>query len=333
MSVKKTQYHSRIPDIQTFKTEVRKYCVSDTRKAIVQIFTSVIPYLALWYLMVLSLQTHSLVTIALACVAAGFMIRIFIIQHDCGHGSFFSSRKANALVGTICGIITLTPYRRWKKSHNRHHVTSSDLSRRGEGDVWTLTVNEYRELPLMKRFWYRVYRSPLVMFVFGGPYVTLIRNRFPFFDKDVMFTNSAVVIVLTVVAFLIGWKAMLFIQLSILIIATNAGVWLFYVQHQFVDTYWETHDEWDYIRAATDGSSFYKLPRVFQWFSGNIGFHHLHHLNPRIPNYLLPQAHYSLPFMEFIPVMTFLTSLDMINKTLWDEKNKKLVSFRQAGSL
>jgi omega-6 fatty acid desaturase (delta-12 desaturase) len=261
------------------------------------------------------------------------MIRIFIIQHDCGHGSFFPSRKANNFVGAICGVITFTPYKRWRKSHNIHHNTSSDLDYRGEGDLWTLTVDEYRQKSLLGRIGYRLYRNPLVMFVFGGPYVTLIRNRFPLFDKGVMLTNLAIAGLLTAVSFVVGWKTVLMVQLPIMIIATNIGVWLFYVQHQFADTYWEKHENWEFILSATDGASFYKLPRIFQWFSGNIGFHHLHHLNPRIPNYLLPEAHYSLPYMESIPVMTFWSSLKTMNKTLWDPRVQKLVSFKQAKSL
>ena len=316
--------------MKEFNAQVKKYAVSDTRKAVTQICTSFIPYVALWCLMVWSLQTHYWVTIALSFLAAGFMVRIFIIQHDCGHGSFFSSRKANHLVGSIFGVLTLTPYTYWKKSHSRHHATSSDLDYRGEGDIWTLTVDEYRQRSLWGRIGYRLYRSPFVMFVVGGPFVTLIRNRFPWREKSVMLTNLALVVLGVVAWFIIGWKSLLMIQLPILIIAANIGVWLFYVQHQFADTYWAEHDKWEFILSGTEGASYYKLPRIFQWFSGNIGFHHLHHLRSRIPFYHLPKAHKTLPHMESIPVMTLLASLKTMNKVLWDPVSNRLVSFRQA---
>ena len=315
-----------------------KYRVSDTGKAVWQICTSIIPFLAMWCLMVLSLKVHYALTLVLCVPTVGFMVRAFIIQHDCGHGSFLKSKFWNDAIGFICGVLTLTPYHHWRKSHAIHHATASDLQRRGTGDIWTMTVAEYRSRSRWGRFIYRVYRNPLQLFVFGPPIMFIFLQRFPSkdlwrWDKErasILWTNVSLVALSAAACYVIGWKAFLMVQLPITFLAANVGTWLFYVQHQFEDTYWSQGEEWDFYQAAMQGTSFYKLPRVLQWFTGNIGFHHIHHLSPAIPNYHLPRAHYDNPSLQKVPVLTLRASLKTAFLALWDEQLNKLVSFRGA---
>ncbi len=240
-------------------------------------------------------SANALVSSLLAILAGGFLVRIFIIFHDCGHGSFFQSRRANDILGFVTGVLTFTPYYHWRWQHALHHASSGDLDRRGMGDVWTLTLREYLEASRWKRFAYRVARNPLVLFTLG-PLFLLMVHRFcsPNAGRrernSVHLTNLALLAVAIGLSLLFGVKAYLLLQLGVLLAAGIAGVWLFYVQHQFEGVYWERSQEWDYATAALQGSSFYKLPKVLQWFSGNIGFHHIHHLSPRIPNYHLEKC-------------------------------------------
>ncbi|MCG8604943.1 fatty acid desaturase, partial [bacterium] len=267
-------------------------------RGIWQALNSIGPYLVTWFLMYLSLDISYWLTLALAIPAAGFLIRSFIIQHDCGHGSFFKSPKANNALGSFIGLLTFIPYLYWRHDHAIHHATAGDLDRRTVGDIWTLTVKEYLELSFWKRMAYRLYRNPLIMFGIGSIYIFLIDYRFPRRGsawrerKSVTLTNLAIIGLIVILIFTIGWKAYLMVQFPITMVASSAGVWLFYVQHQYEDVYWERHDSWDYEAVALQGSSFYKLPKVLQWFTGNIGFHHVHHLLPRIPNYSLERCHY-----------------------------------------
>jgi len=267
-------------------------------------------------------------------LAGGFLVRVFIISHDCGHRSFFGSAKANDLLGFITGVLTVTPYYHWRWEHAIHHATSGDLDRRGTGDVWTLTVQEYLEASRWKRFAYRLARNPVILFGVAPLFLFLIKHRFPAAQAgrrerhSVAWTNLALVGVAAGMSWVFGLKAYLLLQLAVIMVAGSAGVWLFYVQHQFDGVYWERSEAWDYSTAALKGSSFYKLPKVLQWFSGNIGFHHIHHLSPRIPNYHLEKCHRAEPLFHAVKPVTLLGSLKSFTFRLWDERRQKLVGYR-----
>jgi omega-6 fatty acid desaturase (delta-12 desaturase) len=312
---------------------VRGYQNPDLKRSFWQIANSLIPYLILWLLMVLSLRVSYWLTLALAIPAAGFMVRVFIIFHDCGHGSFFKSQRLNDAFGILTGIITFTPYYNWRHNHAVHHATTGDLDRRGTGDVYTMTVKEYVAASPLKRLSYRVTRNPLVMFTVGSLLIFSILNRFSFGAAgrrerhSVYWTNLALLIIVLLASFTIGLKAYLLVQIPILAIGTSVGVWLFYVQHQFEGVYWARHDQWDFYSAGYKGSSFYRLPKVLQWFTGNIGFHHIHHLNPRIPNYFLQRCHEENSIFREIKPLTILSSLKSLKFRLWDEDRSMLVGF------
>ncbi|MGH9796578.1 MAG: fatty acid desaturase [Candidatus Polarisedimenticolia bacterium] len=309
------------------------------RKSIWQVINTLVPYVALTGLMIWTLHLSYWLTLALAVAAAGFMVRIFIIFHDCGHGSFFRSQRANDVLGFVTGVLTFTPYHQWRYKHALHHATSGDLDRRGIGDIWTLTVQEYVEAPRLKRFAYRVFRNPLVLFVVVPLYLFLIHQRFPSRGlgrrerMSVHWTNGALLLIAVVMSLTIGLKAYLSIQLPVMAITGMVGLWLFYVQHQFDGVYWQRRTEWGFAEAALEGSSFYKLPRILQWFSGNIGFHHVHHLSPRIPNYNLESCHRADPLFGRVKPITLLSSLRSFTYRLWDEQRGKLVSYRRLREL
>ncbi len=313
---------------------IAKYQTPQLRRSIWQIVNSFVPYLILWYLMQLSLGISYWLTLGLSILAAGFLVRIFIIFHDCGHGCFFKSRKANDIWGYISGILTLTPYHQWRHDHAVHHATSSDLDRRGVGDIWTLTVAEYLKSPRLTKIFYRVYRNPLVLFGIGGVYLILIRQRFPSRAAasrergSVLWTNLALASLMVLMSFTVGFVNTVLIYFPILLISSAAGIWLFYVQHQFEGAYWEQRENWDYVAAALQGSSFYNLPRVLQWFSGNIGFHHIHHLSPRIPNYHLERCHENSTLFSQVKRVTLFSSLKSFAFRLWDEEGQRLVGYR-----
>jgi acyl-lipid omega-6 desaturase (Delta-12 desaturase) len=312
---------------------VKEYQVPHNWRSVWQIANSVIPYVAMWYLMYRSLSVSYWLTLLLAPLAAGFMTRIFIIFHDCGHGAFFKSSKANHFVGTICGILTHTPYFQWTREHAIHHATSGDLSRRGVGDVTTLTVKEYLALSKRERLKYRLYRNPLVMLGVGPHYIFLFLQRFTGKHSgrrernNVYVTNLGLLAMYSSLWWAMGLKSLLMILAPIIIIAGAAGVWLFYVQHQYEETYWRNRGEWDYATSALLGSSYYKLPRVLQWFSGNIGFHHIHHLSPKIPNYKLQRCHEENPLFQESPVLGIWASLKTASMKLWDEERQRMVGF------
>lgn len=317
-----------------WKEIVANYQEPALRRALWQVLNTVVPYLALWYLMYRSLAVSYWLTGALAVLAAGFLVRVFIIFHDCGHGSFFKSRKANDVLGFVTGVLSFTPYHHWRGEHALHHASAGDLDRRGTGDVWTLTVQEYLAASRWKRFAYRLARNPVILFVLAPLFLFLVRQRFPSPKAprrerhSVYWTNLALLAVATGLTFLFGLKTYLVLQLTVLAVAGTAGVWLFYVQHQFEGVYWERRQEWDYCTAALQGSSFYKLPKVLQWFSGNIGFHHIHHLSPRIPNYNLEQCHQAEPLFQTVKPVTLFASFKSLTFRLWDEQRRKLVGFR-----
>jgi len=322
------------PNAADWKKIVARYQEPSAPRAVWQIVNTLVPYALLWYLMYLSLAVSWWITVPLAILAGAFLVRVFIIFHDCGHGSFFKSRLANDVWGFLCGILTFTPYYHWRWEHSLHHATSGDLDRRGTGDVWTLTVQEYLESSRGRRFAYRLARNPIVLFVLAPFFLFLIRHRFPVAKASrrerysVYWMNLAILGMAAGMTAIFGLKAYLLIQLTTMMVAGSAGVWLFYVQHQFEGVYWERRDEWDYAAAALQGSSFYKLPRVLQWFSGNIGFHHIHHLSPRIPNYNLEKCHNADPLFQQVKAITLFSSFKSFAFRLWDEKRRQLVGYR-----
>jgi len=304
-------------------------------RSTLEIFISVVPLVALWILMWLALDLGYGVYLVLAIPAAGFLVRLFMIQHDCGHGAFFRHRVANDWVGRVIGVLTLTPYDFWKRTHAVHHATSGNLDRRGIGDIDTLTVREYLALSRWGRFRYRLYRNPAVMFGLGPAYLFLVQHRLPVGLMQgswqpwlsTMATNAAIAGAAAILIWLIGIGPFLLIHLPITLLAASAGVWLFYVQHQFESTFWASNDSWTVQEAALHGSSFYDLPGVLHWFTANIGVHHVHHLCSRIPFYRLPQALQANPELANIGRLTLWQSLSCVRLALWDEAGQRLISF------
>src|SRR5438309_10566102 len=325
---------ARRPDNAAWKEIVARYQKPSVGRGVWQIVNTLVPYAALWCLMYVCLSVSYWLVVPLAVLAAGFLVRLFIIHHDCGHGSFFKSRRANDVLGFITGVLTFTPYHHWRWEHALHHATSGDLDRRGTGDIWTLTVQEYLEASRWKRFAYRLARNPAVLFVVAPLFLFVIQQRFAFPRGgarerfSVHLTNVALLAMAAALCWIFGWKAYLLLQLTIMMVAGSAGVWLFYVQHQFEGVYWQRREQWDYAQAALQGSSFYNLPRLLQWFSGNIGFHHIHHLSPRIPNYHLEKCHKAEPLLKTVKPVTLSTSMKSFAFRLWDEQRHKLVGFR-----
>jgi omega-6 fatty acid desaturase (delta-12 desaturase) len=316
-----------------WKQVVARYQNPALGRAVWQLVNTLVPYAALWYLMYLGLAVSWWLVVPLAILAGGFLVRTFIIFHDCGHGSFFKSATANHLLGAITGALTFTPYYHWRWEHAIHHASAGDLDRRGTGDVWTLTVQEYLEASRGQRFAYRLARNPVVLFVIAPLVLFLGINRIPKPKAplrerySVYGTNLAVGVMAAGLIWIFGLEAYLIIQLTVLMVAGSAGVWLFYVQHQFEGVYWERGEQWDYATAALKGSSFYKLPKILQWFSGSIGFHHIHHLSPRIPNYHLEKCHQAEPLFQTVKPVTLLSSLKSFTFRLWDEQRRKLVGY------
>jgi omega-6 fatty acid desaturase (delta-12 desaturase) len=320
-------------DVSKWKEIVARYQKPSMGRAVWQLVNTLVPYAGLWCLMYLSLSVSWWLVVPLAILAGGFLVRTFIIFHDCGHGSFFRSSKANHIWGAITGVLTFTPYYHWRWEHAVHHSSSGDLDRRGKGDVWTLTVQEYLESSRWKRFAYRLARNPIVLFVIAPIVLFVFWQRLPDAKAglrerlSVYWTNLALLLVMAGMSWIFGFKAYLLIQLIAMAVAGSVGVWLFYVQHQFEGVYWERNENWDYATAALKGSSFYKLPKVLQWFSGNIGFHHIHHLSPRIPNYHLEKCHDAEPLFQTVKPVTFFASFKSFTFRLWDEQRRKLVGY------
>lgn len=314
---------------------ISKYNSPDHSKSWWQLINSVIPYIGLWVAMYYSLSVSYWLTLLLSVVAAGFLVRIFILFHDCGHQSFFKQSWLNKLVGIPMGLLVFTPYHRWHSDHKRHHDTVGNLDNRGVGDVNTLTVEEYNQKSKWGKFGYRFYRHPLFLIAIAPLLLFVIQYRLPKKPMNLQkhiqlhLTNLTLLTLIVGVIWLIGFKAYVMIQLPVINFASVAGVWLFYVQHQYEDVVWERNENWDRNRMSLEGSSFYKLPKVLQWFTGNIGFHHIHHLSPRIPNYNLPRCHYEKPVFGQIKPITLKSSLKSIHLRLWDEDSKRLISFKQ----
>ena len=312
------------------------YAKRDARKAVWQLIDTLLPYAAPWVLMIFLVRNGYpyWVTLALAIVAGGLLVRIFIFFHDGCHGSFFASRRANALLGYATGILVFTAFDDWRRAHGTHHATFGDLDRRGTGDVWTMTVAEYRAAPRRTRLAYRFFRNPLVLFGPGPLVLFLIINRFPTAGAkrrdriSVIATDLAIAAVVGLASATIGLRTYLLIQLPILLVASSIGMWLFYVQHQFEGVYWARHENWHPMRVALEGSSYYRLPKGLQWFTGNIGLHHVHHVRPRIPNYNLQQCFEETPALQAVRPLTVRSSLKSLRLHLWDEAGHRLVSFR-----
>jgi acyl-lipid omega-6 desaturase (Delta-12 desaturase) len=307
-------------------------------RSLLDLATSLLPYLALSVLMYLSLDVSYLLVLALAVPTAGFLVRVFVMFHDCAHGSLLPSKRANAWLGAILGLLVFAPFVCWKHDHAVHHATSGDLDRRGTGDVRTLTVSEYEALSRRARIGYRAFRNPLVMFGLGpiaamviGPRI-VPRGARPRMRRSVLGTDLALVLLFGGIGWSIGWRELLLVETPTALLAGSVGIWMFYVQHQFEDAYWEGAHDWSYTEAALRGSSYVRLPRVLQFFTGNIGFHHVHHLNARIPNYNLQRAHDENPVFHQVPTLSARDCLGAVRFKLWDEKDGRLVTFAQARS-
>ena len=319
--------------VAEWKSIVVEFQEPSTLRATWQLVNTVGLYALVWYLIYRSLGTWWL-TIPLAVIGGALLVRVFIIFHDCGHGSFFKSRLANDIVGFFSGMLTFTPYYHWRWEHSLHHATAGDLDRRGVGDIWTMTVQEYLESSRWRRFSYRLARNPFILFIIAPVVLFVGLQRIPSSKasarerNSVWWMNLAIAGLAVGLGLIFGFKNYLFIQLTMTMVAGASGVWLFYVQHQFEDAYWERREDWDYTAAALQGSSFYKLPRILQWLSGNIGYHHIHHLSSRIPNYNLERCHNSHPIFQQVEPITLRSSLKSINVRLWDEDGRKLVGFR-----
>ncbi len=311
---------------------VARYASPDLRRSLWMIANTLVPFFGLWYLMVRSVQIGYWLTLLLAVPTAGFMMRTFIIFHDCGHGSFFKSRRANDILGILTGLINFTPYYKWRHEHAIHHATAGDLDRRGVGDVYTMTVREYLDAPWWKKTGYRIFRNPIAMFLFGPLIMFVFVQRIPLPSlgrrerASVWWTNVALAAIIGALCWAIGWQTYLLVQLPVVILGAGVGVWMFYVQHNFDPTYWERQGAWEFAKAGLDGSSFYKLPPILQWFTGNIGFHHIHHLSPKIPNYKLPECHEANPMLQVKP-MTMRFSLKSLRLRLWDEQRRIMVGW------
>jgi omega-6 fatty acid desaturase (delta-12 desaturase) len=322
-----------------WRTSVSRFERASSRSAIGDLFTSLIPYVALTVAMYLSLDVSYFLTLALAIPAAGFLLRTFIVFHDCAHGSFLPTKRGNRWMGRIAGLVVFQPFANWRHNHAVHHSSAGDLDRRGTGDVETITVEEYAARPLKGKLAYRAFRSPAVMFGIGPIWSLMIGPRFwtkemrPRQVHSVWLTNLALAIVLGLIFWAVGPVAWLEVQMPVAILAGVAGVFLFYVQHQFEDAYWETGESWDYADAALKGSSYLKLPKPLQFFSGNIGLHHVHHLSAKIPNYNLQRAHDESPIFADVPVLTLFEGVRSVRLKLIDPAGGKLVTWRQAREL
>ncbi|HUX12903.1 MAG TPA: fatty acid desaturase [Spirochaetia bacterium] len=308
----------------------------DPARAFWQLSNTLIPYLGLLALMYFTTRWHFPVwlTLLLSIPAGALLVRLFIFFHDCVHGSYLRSKRGLRILGTILGILTFTPFAEWRYSHGVHHSTSGNLDRRGTGDVWTMTVDEYAASNRGRRFLYRLIRNPFVMFGFGPIAVFLVKNRFPNQKSgrrqaaSVLITDLAICAIVVAATLTIGIKTYLLIQLPTIYLAGVAGIWLFYVQHQFDPSYWARTNDWGSMDAALQGSSYYKLPKILQWISGNIGFHHIHHLRPRIPNYNLQRCLELIPQLRLEDPLTFGRSLRSVRLNIWDEEANRLLSFR-----
>ncbi len=322
-----------------WRQDIASFEKPQIRHSVRQIINTILPVFLLWYLAYASLSVSYWLTLGLSIVCGGFLIRTFIICHDCCHKSFFKNRMANDIVGTITGIMTYVPYHQWRHTHNVHHATSGNLDKRGTGDIWTLTVEEYLSASKSKRLVYRLYRNPFIMFIIGPIYIFLLdfrfnRKRAKMKERiNTYITNTAIVGIAALLCWAIGWQAYLMIQVPVFFASSITGIWLFYVQHQYEESYYEEDEQWDYVKAAMQGSSFYRLPKVLRWITGNIGYHHIHHLSPRVPNYNLESVHNKHERFRKVQTITMLMSLQSLRFRLWDQQTRRFVGFKDVKRL
>ena len=323
--------------VQHWKRVLSPYFGPDNRRSAWQMGYTTVLFMGAWALMYWSLGVAYWLTLLLAFPTGGLLMRLFMFQHDCGHGSYFKSHRLACVAGSVIGVLTLTPYHYWRKTHALHHAHAGDLDLRSFGDITTVTVKEYEAMSSKQRSWYRLYRNPVFLFGFAAAFQFIVKHRFPWDVpkdwkrewKSVWWTNAALVTIIGGAWFTIGIGPLLMIQLPITLISCAIGVWLFYVQHQFEEAYWHRHEDWNYFDAGLHGSSFLKLPKVLQWFTANIGLHHVHHLSARIPNYRLQRCHDENPELWEAPRMTLWGGLKTLHLSLWDEGRRKLISFRE----
>jgi omega-6 fatty acid desaturase (delta-12 desaturase) len=324
-------------EIRTWTRILARYREPSRIRSVTELTITIVPLVLLWVLMWATLDLGYWFCLLLAIPAAGLLVRLFMIQHDCGHGAFFRHRLANDWVGRVIGVLTLTPYDFWRRTHAIHHASSGNLDRRGIGDIDTLTVREYLARSRWGRFQYRLYRHPAVMFGIGPAYLFILQHRFPLGLTragwqpwlSTMATNAAIAGVIGILIWFIGIGAFLLVHLPIMLLAASAGVWLFYVQHQFEDTFWAEERAWNVNAAALHGSSHYALPGILRWFTANIGVHHVHHLSSRIPYYRLPEVLREHPELAGVGRLTLVQSLRCVRLVLWDEGRRRLISFRE----
>ncbi len=336
-TVKSAHIAEPVAPARNWNIILKNYREPDTNRSLFELLITAGGFVLFWVLMWITLNISYFLTLLLAVPAAGFLVRLFLIQHDCGHGAFFRKRLTNNWVGRVIGTLTFTPYDYWRRSHNIHHATSGNLQHRGLGDIQTLTVNEYLALSGWGRFCYRLYRNPLFLFGIAPAYIFVLQYRLPVGLMlegwlpwlSTMATNLSIGAVILTMIWLIGTGPFLLVQTPILLLATSIGVWLFYVQHQFEDTYWAEEQDWSLPDAALQGSSHYALPGVLSWFTANIGVHHVHHLSSRIPFYRLPQVLRDYPELEDTGRLTLLESLKCVRLVLWDESCRRLISFNE----
>lgn len=332
------QEHKLKDTLKNWRVMIKQYQKPTISKAIIQLLNSFLPFIGLYVLMYFSLNWSYLITLALAGIIAFFLVRIFIIQHDCGHQSFLKSRSWNIYIGYISSFFSTIPFKYWSWAHNVHHAHNGQMEFRGLGDIHFLTTEEYQKRSAWGKFLYRIRRSPLVQFLIT-PFVYLtINQRFPFFNQKtrkkflwpLLTNNFLLLLIYGFLAFLLGWQKLIMIQAPILLIFGSIAFWFFYIQHQHEDNYKESKDKWDHLLASIRGSTYYKLPRLFQWLTGNIGFHHIHHLNSRIPNYHLEKCVKENPLLnKYANTLTFWQSLKCINHKLWDRQTQRMISFKE----
>jgi omega-6 fatty acid desaturase (delta-12 desaturase) len=335
--------HERAPDVHTTPDPralahmLARYREPNCARGVLELVITAVPFVLIWILMWATLDTGYWICLLLAVPAASFLVRLFMIQHDCGHGSFFRHRLVNDWVGRVIGVLTLTPYDFWRRTHALHHAGSGNLDRRGIGDIDTLTVREFLALPRRRQLLYRLYRHPIVMFGVGPAYLFILRYRLPIGMMrrgwqpwlSTMATNVAIAILVATMIRLVGIGPFLLVHLPIAVLAASIGVWLFYVQHQFEDTFWADDEDWNLHEAALHGSSHYDLPSVLRWFTANIGMHHVHHLCSRIPYYRLPNVLRDHPQLAAVGRLTLFQSFRCVSRVLWDERRRQLTSFRE----
>jgi acyl-lipid omega-6 desaturase (Delta-12 desaturase) len=326
------------PDTRALAQLLARYREPDSGRGILELTITAVPFFIIWALMSVVVVRGHWIGLLLAVPAAGLLVRLFMIQHDCGHGAFFRGRSANDWIGRAIGVVTLTPYDYWRHNHARHHASSGNLDHRGAGDIDTLTVSEFAARPRWRQILYRLYRHPVVMFGLGPTYLFILRHRLPIGMMrngwrpwlSTMGTNIAIAILVAGMIRLVGTGPFLLVHLPITVLAASIGVWLFFVQHQFEDTSWSRDEAWSFHEAALHGSSHYHLPGVLRWFTANIGVHHVHHLCSRIPCYRLPDVLRDHPELAAVGRITFFQSLRCVPRALWDEKKQRLISFREA---